>query len=132
MEIKKSIPVESWVNLNWKIRTKLAIDLNVPKSSDVVLIDNKVLSDGRTQQDLNNSITVETLQEYTKSNNNDIFELFQKAVEKAEYEIYLEENPNLKEKVKEDEDNKNKTNEEPNTGNTKTSTNRGRKKASKK
>ncbi|KUK99143.1 MAG: hypothetical protein XE08_0220 [Parcubacteria bacterium 32_520] len=132
MEIKKSIPVESWVNLNWKIRTKLAIDLNVPKSSDVVLIDNKVLSDGRTQQDLNNSITVETLQEYTKSNNDDIFELFQKAVEKAEYEIYLEENPNLKEKVKEDEDNKNKINEKPNTGNTKTSTNRGRKKASEK
>jgi hypothetical protein len=110
MEIQKSIPVQSWLMLNWKVRTKLANDLNVPKSSDVVLMDNEVLSDGRTQQDLNCSITVEALQEYTKSNIDDIFELFQKAVEKAEYEIYLKEHPQessdelleLEKKAKED------------------------------
>lgn len=152
MEIQKSIPVQSWLMLNWKVRTKLANDLNVPKSSDVVLMDNEVLSDGRTQQDLNCSITVEALQEYTKSNIDDIFELFQKAVEKAEYEIYLKEHPQkssdesleLEKKAKEDalrdikeeeekeELNKIKTNDKPNTGTANKTSNRGRGKTSKK
>jgi len=146
MEIQKSIPVHSWIMLNWKIRTKLANDLNIQKSSDVVLMDNEVLSDGITQQDLNSSITVEALQDYTKSNIDDIFELFQKAVEKAEYEIYLKENPQespeeLEKKAKEDaikdikeeELNKTKTNDKPNTGTAnKTSNNKRGTKASKK
>lgn len=152
MEIQKSIPVQSWLMLNWKVRTKLANDLNIPKSSDVVLMDNEVLSDGRTQQDLNCSITVEALQEYTKSNIDDIFELFQKAVEKAEYEIYLKEHPQkssdesleLEKKAKEDalrdikeeeekeELNKIKTNDKPNTGTANKTSNRGRGKTSKK
>jgi len=153
MEIQKSIPVQSWLMLNWKVRTKLANDLNVPKSSDVVLMDNEVLSDGRTQQDLNCSITVEALQEYTKSNIDDIFELFQKAVEKAEYEIYLKENPSqkssdesleLEKKAKEDalrdikeeeekeELNKIKINDKPNTGTANKTSNKGRGKTSKK
>lgn len=152
MEIQKSIPVQSWLMLNWKVRTKLANDLNVPKSSDVVLMDNEVLSDGRTQQDLNCSITVEALQEYTKSNIDDIFELFQKAVEKAEYEIYLKEHPQessdesleLEKKAKEDalrdikeeeekeELNKIKTNDKPNTGTANKTSNKGRGKSPKK
>ncbi|MCK9304938.1 MAG: hypothetical protein M0P27_06025 [Bacteroidales bacterium] len=152
MEIQKSIPVQSWLMLNWKVRTKLANDLNIPKSSDVVLMDNEVLSDGRTQQDLNCSITVESLQEYTKSNIDDIFELFQKAVEKAEYEIYLKEHPQessdelleLEKKAKEDalrdikeeeekeELNKIKTNDKPNTGTANKTSNKGRGKSPKK
>lgn len=93
MEIQKHISVSSWMDLSWQIRTQLAKDLNIQKSSDVVLQDNVVLTDGRKQSDINEAITVKSLQKYTTSNSEDIFELFGKAVEKAEYELYLKEHP---------------------------------------
>ena len=89
------------MDLSWQVRTQLAKDLNIPKSKDVVLKDNVVLTDGRTQADINQAITIESLQEYTKSSSDDIFELFGKAVERAEYELYLKEHPEAR-----DEDNK--------------------------
>lgn len=93
MEIQKHISTASWMDLSWQVRTQLVKDLNIPKSKDVVLQDNVVLTDGRTQADINQAITVRSLQEYTTSNSDDIFELFGKAVEKAEYELYLKEHP---------------------------------------
>ena len=89
MEIQKHISTASWMDLSWQVRTQLVKDLNIPKSKDVVLKDNVVLTDGRTQADINQAITIKSLQEYTTSNSDDIFELFGKAVEKAEYELYL-------------------------------------------
>jgi hypothetical protein len=129
MEIQKHISTASWMDLSWQIRTQLAKDLNIPKSKDVVLKDNVVLTDGRTQADINQAITIKSLQEYTTSNSDDIFELFGKAVEKAEYELYLKEHPELR-----DEDNKpnietNDTSTKPSTR--KKGTNKGRTKANK-
>ena len=117
------------MDLSWQVRTQLVKDLNIPKSKDVVLQDNVVLTDGRTQADINQAITIKSLQEYTTSNSDDIFELFGKAVEKAEYELYLKEHPEAR-----DEDNK--PNIETNDTSTSTSTrkkgaNKGRTKASK-
>ena len=117
------------MDLSWQVRTQLVKDLNIPKSKDGVLQDNVVLTDGRTQTDINQAITVRSLQEYTTSNSDDIFELFGKAVEKAEYELYLKEHPEAR-----DEDNK--PNIETNDTNTSTSTrkkgaNKGRAKTSK-
>ena len=115
MEIQKHISTASWMDLSWQVRTQLAKDLNIPKSRDVVLQDNVVLTDGRTQADINQAITIKSLQEYTKSSSDDIFELFGKAVERAEYELYLKEHPEAR-----DEDNKpnietNDTNTKPRT-----------------
>ena len=129
MEIQKHISTASWMDLSWQVRTQLVKDLNIPKSKDVVLQDNVVLTDGRTQADINQAITIESLQEYTKSGSDDIFELFGKAVEKAEYELYLKEHPEAR-----DEDNK--PNIETNDTRTSTSTrkkgaNKGRAKTSK-
>lgn len=129
MEIQKHISVSSWMDLSWQIRTQLAKDLNIQKSSDVVLQDNVVLTDGRKQSDINEAITVKSLQKYTTSNSDDIFELFGKAVEKAEYELYLKEHPEAR-----DEDNK--PNIETNDTRTNTSSrtkgaNKGRTKANK-
>lgn len=129
MEIQKHISTASWMDLSWQIRTQLAKDLNIPKSRDVVLQDNVVLTDGRTQADINQAITIKSLQEYTKSSSDDIFELFGKAVERAEYELYLKEHPEAR-----DEDNK--PNIETNDTRTSTSTrkkgtNKGRTKANK-
>lgn len=129
MEIQKHISTASWMDLSWQVRTQLVKDLNIPKSRDVVLQDNVVLTDGRTQADINQAITIESLQEYTTSNSDDIFELFGKAVEKAEYELYLKEHPEAR-----DEDNK--PNIETNDTSTSTSTrkkgtNKGRTKANK-
>ena len=131
MEIQKHISTASWMDLSWQIRTQLAKDLNIPKSKDVILQDNVVLTDGRTQADINQAITIESLQEYTTSNSDDIFELFGKAVEKAEYELYLKEHPEAK-----DEDNKpnietNDTSTKPSTSTRKKGTNKGRTKANK-
>lgn len=129
MEIQKHISTASWMDLSWQVRTQLAKDLNIPKSRDVVLQDNVVLTDGRTQADINQAITIKSLQEYTKSSSDDIFELFGKAVERAEYELYLKEHPEAR-----DEDNK--PNIETNDTRTSTSTrkkgtNKGRTKANK-
>ena len=129
MEIQKHISTASWMDLSWQVRTQLVKDLNIPKSKDVVLQDNVVLTDGRTQTDINQAITIKSLQEYTTSNSDDIFELFGKAVEKAEYELYLKEHPEAR-----DEDNK--PNIETNDTSTSTSTrkkgvNKGRTKSSK-
>lgn len=129
MEIQKHISTASWMDLSWQVRTQLVKDLNIPKSRDVVLQDNVVLTDGRTQADINQAITIKSLQEYTKSSSDDIFELFGKAVERAEYELYLKEHPEAR-----DEDNK--PNIETNDTRTSTSTrkkgtNKGRTKANK-
>mgnify|MGYP001372826281 FL=1 len=131
MEIQKHISTASWMDLSWQVRTQLVKDLNIPKSKDVVLKDNVVLTDGRTQADINQAITIESLQEYTKSSSDDIFELFGKAVEKAEYELYLKEHPEAR-----DEDNKpnietNDTSTKPSTSTRKKGTNKGRTKANK-
>ena len=129
MEIQKHISTASWMDLSWQVRTQLVKDLNIPKSRDVILQDNVVVTDGRTQNDINQAVTIESLQEYTKSSSDDIFELFGKAVEKAEYELYLKEHPEAR-----DEDNK--PNIETNDTRTSTSTrkkgtNKGRTKANK-
>ena len=124
MEIQKHISTASWMDLSWQVRTQLVKDLNIPKSKDVVLQDNVVLTDGRTQNDINQAITIESLQEYTTSNSDDIFELFGKAVERAEYELYLKEHPEAR-----DEDNK--PNIETNDTNTSTSTSTRKKGANK-
>lgn len=131
MEIQKHISTASWMDLSWQVRTQLVKDLNIPKSKDVVLQDNVVLTDGRTQTDINQAITIKSLQEYTTSNSDDIFELFGKAVEKAEYELYLKEHPEAR-----DEDNKpnietNDTSTKPSTSTRKKGANKGRTKASK-
>lgn len=131
MEIQKHISTASWMDLSWQVRTQLVKDLNIPKSKDVILQDNVVLTDGRTQTDINQAITIKSLQEYTTSNSDDIFELFGKAVEKAEYELYLKEHPEAR-----DEDNKpnietNDTSTKPSTSTRKKGANKGRTKASK-
>ncbi len=131
MEIQKHISTASWMDLSWQVRTQLVKDLIIPKSKDVVLQDNVVLTDGRTQTDINQAITIKSLQEYTTSNSDDIFELFGKAVEKAEYELYLKEHPEAR-----DEDNKpnietNDTSTKPSTSTRKKGANKGRAKTSK-
>lgn len=131
MEIQKHISTASWMDLSWQVRTQLVKDLNIPKSRDVVLQDNVVLTDGRTQADINQAITIKSLQEYTKSSSDDIFELFGKAVERAEYELYLKEHPEAR-----DEDNKpnietNDTKPSTSTSTRKKGTNKGRTKANK-
>ena len=131
MEIQKHISTASWMDLSWQVRTQLVKDLNIPKSRDVVLQDNVVLTDGRTQADINQAITIKSLQEYTTSNSDDIFELFGKAVEKAEYELYLKEHPEAR-----DEDNKpnietNDTKPSTSTSTRKKGANKGRTKANK-
>lgn len=134
MEIQKHISVSSWMDLSWQVRTQLAKDLNIQKSSDVVLQDNVVLTDGRKQSDINEAITVKSLQEYTTSNSDDIFELFGKAVEKAEYELYLKEHPEARDEESVLEDNKPniETNDtRTNTSSRKKGANKGRTKANK-
>jgi len=136
MEIQKHISVSSWMDLSWQVRTQLAKDLNIQKSSDVVLQDNVVLTDGRTQADINQAITIKSLQEYTKSSSDDIFKLFGKAVDKAEYELYLKEHPEARDEESDLKDNKpnietNDTNTSTSTSTRKKGTNKGRTKANK-
>ena len=131
MEIQKHISTASWMDLSWQVRTQLVKDLNIPKSKDVILQDNVVLTDGRTQADINQAITIESLQEYTTSNSDDIFELFGKAVEKAEYELYLKEHPEARDEDNKPNIEKNDTNTSTSTSTRKKGVNKGRTKANK-
>lgn len=95
----KSIPVQRWLELDWKVRTQLSKDLEVAKSKDAELFDGVIISDGRTQEDIDQSLTLEKLQEYTGSKKADVFELFKVAIQKAELIIYKKEN-----NIKDDEE----------------------------
>ena len=98
--IKPTIPLQYWLNLSWQVRAELTNALNVKKSQDSCVMDGIVLSDGRIQADIDQAFTVESMQEYTKSKAEDVFDLFSKTAEKAEYDIFVRDNPNIKQEVK--------------------------------
>lgn len=98
--IKPTIPLQYWLNLSWQVRAELSNNFTVNKSEDSCVMDGRVLSDGRIQADIDQAFTVESMQEYTNSSSEDVFELFTKAIDKAEYDIFVRDNPNIKQEVK--------------------------------
>lgn len=76
---KPQITVNQWLQLPWDIRLELAKIFNLKKSATSIVTSMGVQSDGHTPIDLA-EITIEKLQDLTKSKSDDYFELLNKVV----------------------------------------------------
>jgi hypothetical protein len=65
------ITIPQWLMINQETRRRLALEFGMTRSGHMEVIDNKVVSDGFTNKDLE-KITLERLQEITKSNNDSL------------------------------------------------------------
>lgn len=74
------ITVNQWLSLRWDIRLELAKIFNLKKSGQSIVTSMGVQSDGHTPIDLQ-AITLEKLQEVTKSKSEDYFELINLLIE---------------------------------------------------
>lgn len=72
-----------WLGLAYETREKLAQELGIRKSAGAEVFGEKVICDGRSQEDLAR-VTVEQLQNFTGSTMDDFYKLFDLAVAKVE------------------------------------------------
>ncbi len=84
MEIQLS--THDWLKLPMDTRIKLREIFNIPKSQGVVLEDNVVKSDGTTYEDLQ-AVTVEAMQEFLSSTEQDFVELFHNVIGRLDDEV---------------------------------------------
>lgn len=74
-----------WLNLTIPQRTLLIMNFNIPKTGFTHVQDGQIISDGYTDQDLQ-TLTLQRLQEYLKTNENDFGSLLKATIEKLENE----------------------------------------------
>lgn len=75
-----------WVPLSHDLREYLAAKFGVGRSVATEIVDNRIISDGRSPNDLKN-ITLEKMQEYTGSKIDDFMQLWAITVSKATSEL---------------------------------------------
>lgn len=73
-----------WLSLKKETREVLARELNIPRSKNVEVVDNRVVCDGHSVEDLYRGVTLEKLQEFVDSKETDVLKLFGEAVKKVE------------------------------------------------
>lgn len=73
-----------WLSLSIPLRQKLALIFDIPKRAGSHIIDGKIASDGYAPEDLARCVTLEKLQAYVGEKSTNFYELFDKAVLKAE------------------------------------------------
>ena len=71
-----------WVSLPTEVRYKIRTLFNIPRSSNTVVDDGVVLTDGTTHADLSH-LTVEKMQEYLGESSTDFHKLFDQVVARA-------------------------------------------------
>lgn len=81
IDVTKQILPNEWIHFDVELRQKFAAIFNIPKSSSVHVVDNKVESDGYSVQDLT-AITVEKMQEFSGSSESDFRKLLATTIEK--------------------------------------------------
>lgn len=72
-----------WLTLSHDTRRKIAILLDIPRSGGTEVSDNRVISDGHTQLDLS-IVTLDYLQNFMQSKEEDFYKLFKQLVERVE------------------------------------------------
>lgn len=72
-----------WLSLTIQQRTLLILQFNIPKSGFTHVQDGQIVSDGYTDQDLQN-LTLAKLQEYLHTSDINFTELLKKTIEKLE------------------------------------------------
>lgn len=69
-----------WLELPNDIRFKIIQDFNVPRSGHAIVENQRVVSDGHTDEDLQH-ITIEKMQEFLKTKEDDFYKLLNRVVE---------------------------------------------------
>lgn len=87
--ISIQVSVHDWLNLPMPVRIKLREIFGIKKSQGSLVEGNVVKSDGSTYQDLQ-AITVEKMQQYLGSTNNEFIQLFNDCVDQIKQEILNE------------------------------------------
>jgi hypothetical protein len=79
-----AIPYSKWTELSLGTRTKIAETLGIPKVRSTHVSDNRVVDDGYNIKDIENVLSVSSLQTYFNSTETDVFKLYQMLVDKME------------------------------------------------
>lgn len=92
------IPVDIWLAVRHETRLMISKLFNLPKSGFVEVSNNRVICDGHSQNDLK-LLTIDKMQSYLNSDEEDIFALFDKLVYVLENAISVD----LTQTIKKDE-----------------------------
>lgn len=78
------ISTKQWLDFPISTRQALVQIFDIPRSSTSYVEDNRVISDGHTQADLDESITLEKIQAYLGSKDDNFYKLFGEVIKKIE------------------------------------------------
>ena len=81
------ISLHVWVSLPNEVRYRIRSIFNIPRSSNTIVSDGRVESDGTTNEDLK-QLTVEKMQAYVGSTSSDFHKLFDEVLAKVNDELY--------------------------------------------
>ncbi len=85
------LATKEWLKLPWETRMKMSEIFSIPKSASTVVIDNQVVSDGYTEENLS-VITADRLRDFTGLDTDDFYKLFYAAIDRVEGKQTNEEN----------------------------------------
>ncbi len=77
----------TWVSLPNEVRHKIRVAFQIPRSSNTVVDDGKIITDGTTDEDLKH-LTTEKMQTYLGDTSTDYHKLFDKVIAKVTEELY--------------------------------------------
>lgn len=79
--------IHAWVSLPNEVRYRIRAIFNIPRSSNTVVNDGAIETDGTTYEDFK-ALTIEKMQEYLGSTDTDFHKLFDEVVAKVNDELY--------------------------------------------
>lgn len=80
------LSLHTWVSLPNEVRYRIRAMFNIPRSSNTVVNDGVIDTDGTTVEDIKH-LTVEKMQEFLKDESDDFHKLFDKVVAKVVDEL---------------------------------------------
>lgn len=81
-----TISLNTWVALPNEVRYRMRDIFNIPRSTNTMVIDGTIESDGTTHEDIQ-ALTVEKMQKYAGSDSQNLHELFDITVAKVNDEL---------------------------------------------
>lgn len=81
-----TISLNTWVELPNPIRYKIREIFNIPRSSNTMVVDGMIESDGTTHEDIQH-LTIEKMQKYLGDASEDLHVLFDKVVARVNDEL---------------------------------------------
>ena len=80
------ISIHTWLSLSDEVRYRIRSIFKIPRSSNTVVNDGKIETDGTTNEDFKH-LTVEKMQTYLNETSTDFYKLFDKVIEKVKEEL---------------------------------------------